>query len=271
MLLDMANGAVSVRLRALPAPHLVDIAVDEEGTIFLLDIDNMIHEYAPGAAAPRTSAPVSRRLRSIKGLLLAGGTLYVHTSSQFVYPIRRDGRYLTPAEQEAGFREGLPGAAPGHISTAVEDHRTGSIRRRDTEGRVIEEWPLRFPGPPLMTLILVGTEPGGRIVVASEAANPAGRPAVFREILVCEGGEAVTTIRLPFIYHSYINRDLAVLPSGDILHMLSDEDGISLFRLRPDATGPPGRLNYPGQYQRVVHFNERLRTRAPELPDDVGR
>lgn len=264
---DARTGEVAVRLPSFPAPYLLDLAVRDDGTLYLLDIENTVHVYAPGESRPRAVAPVSRRLRNIKGLLLAGDTLYVHTSSQFVYPVVADGRILTPEEQERDFREGLPSSVPGFFSTAVEERRTGVIRRRDSRGVVEAEWPLRISGPPLLTLIFEGALVDGRVVVTAEQANPAGRPDVFREILVCDGGEIVYAVRLPFIYHTYAARDLVVRPSGEIFHMLSDEDGVSFIRLRPDPEGRPRRLDYPAAYDRILHFNERLRSGARELPE----
>ncbi|HPN29667.1 MAG TPA: carboxypeptidase-like regulatory domain-containing protein [bacterium] len=258
----------------LPTETFINFIIDEtENCAYVLNIDNEIFQYSILTGGFIDKIPVSSKIQLVNGLILKGSKLYVSTSSQWMYLIK-DGIYEIPVEnQTSNFIQGIFDNYSNNIfKTICENRENGIIHRLSEQGLILNETNISFDAKNLMTFIFLAESIENTYYAVVE--EDAGDNNVIRNIKVySQEGNGLFSVNVPPVYYSYIEKPFQVDSEGNIYHLISKPNGITLAKLtRINSTGRRARtyLDYPADYtDNPVHFNDNL-LKEPEGFDEDG-
>ncbi|MBP7652332.1 carboxypeptidase regulatory-like domain-containing protein, partial [Candidatus Dependentiae bacterium] len=216
---------------------------------------------------------VSNKINIINGLVLKDNKLYISTSSQWMYLVK-DGNIKIPVEnQTSSFIQGTLDKYSDNLYKTVCDNRENGIIQNLSDNGIIEnEITVFFESKNLLTFVFLSKSIENTYYIATE--EDAGENNVIRNIKVySQEGNQLFSVNIPAVYYSYLEKPFQIDGAGNIYHLVSKPEGITLIKLtRFNDTRRISRtyLNYPSDYiSSPIHYNDNL-LKEPEGFDAEG-
>lgn len=287
---SIQNKLVSLPF-TLPSDMFIDIVVDLQNHLYLLDIENNIYEYTLSGTLLNRIA-VSNKIQIIKGLKIINNKLFVWTSTDWLYLVKDGDNILNQDMQLTNFYQGIFTNAGKYFKTICENKNTGKIQELNSAGIILNENSISFSENNLLTFIFIDALQSDYFYILTEKENLDSKLTISRKLKIYAGsGVELYNINLPQIYYSYIDKEFQIDTDGNIYHLISDTDGITLVQLLksvakfPSGVAPapsgitPANFDYPQKYNRYYNFNQNLKQIPTEfemppesnLPENLRR